>query len=131
MRKSVLAFAFVLAVPMAAPAAEICEMVNDVANSWNDMANLLDSAEADGFSDADYQQIGEALGALTEGSATLAGALQGAGNADQVALGEELEAVLAHMAGKVDSGDIEYLADSVDQITKTMDAVTDDCDAAQ
>ncbi|MCB1600860.1 MAG: hypothetical protein R3F18_07490 [Lysobacterales bacterium] len=131
MRISVIACALLLAAPISAPAAEICEMVNDVANSWNDIANLLDSDEADGFSESDYEQIGEALGALTEGSATLAGALQGAGNADQVALGEELEAVLSHMAGKVDSGNIQYLADSIDQITRTMDAVTDDCDASQ
>jgi hypothetical protein len=131
MRIAVYVCALLLVIPMSASASDVCEMVNDVANSWNDMANLLDSDEADGFSDSDYEDIGEALGALTEGSATLAGVLQGAGDADQVALGEELEEVLSHFAGRIDSGNIQYLADSIDQITRTMDAVTDDCDAAE
>lgn len=131
MRITVMACALLLAMPFCASASDTCESVNDVANSWNDMANLLDTDAADGYSASELKDIGEALGALTESSATLAGVLQGADNADQVALGNELEAVLSHFADKIDSGDIEYLADSIDQVTQVMDKVTDDCDSAE
>jgi hypothetical protein len=131
MRIALLSLVLLLSLPQSAQAEEICDLINDVANGWNDMANLLDADDADSYTDSDFEAIGEALGALTESSATLAGLLQGAGDDYQVALGEDLEKVILTFADKVDSGNVQYLADSIDGITDAMDRVTDDCDASQ
>jgi hypothetical protein len=131
MRIALLSLVLLLSLPQSAQAEEICDLINDVANGWNDMANLLDADDADSYTDSDFEAIGEALGALTESSATLAGLLQGAGDDYQVALGEDLEKVILTFADKVDSGNVQYLADSIDGTTDAMDRVTDDCDASQ
>jgi hypothetical protein len=131
MRIALLSLVLLLSLPQSAQAEEICDLINDVANGWNDMANLLDADDADSYTDSDFEAIGEALGALTESSATLAGLLQGAGDDYQVALGEDLEKVILTFADKVDSGNVQYLADSIDGITDAMDRVTDDCNASQ
>jgi hypothetical protein len=117
MRIALLSLVLLLSLPQSAQAEEIC--------------NLLDADDADSYTDSDFEAIGEALGALTESSATLAGLLQGAGDDYQVALGEDLEKVILTFADKVDSGNVQYLADSIDGITDAMDRVTDDCDASQ
>lgn len=130
MRKTMIACALLFALPMTAPAAEICDQIETAANGWAALSTLIDSSEADGLSEEEAAQIGASVAQLTEGSATLAGMLQGGGNADQVALGEELEKVLSEFASLDGDADVEYAVSVIDEVTAAMSAVTDDCNAA-
>jgi hypothetical protein len=130
MRMTVIACAILFALPLSVSAAEICEDVNDISNGWNELANLIDQTQGDGFSEEEVGEIDSAVGDMTEGTATLAGLLQGAGNADQQALGNELEGVLTEFAGLTGEAEVDYAVSVIDQVTSTLDAVTDDCDAA-
>ncbi len=130
MRKTWLCCALLLILPMCAPAAEICEDVNDVSNDWNELANLINTTEGEGFTDEEVADVEEGVAALTEGSATLAGLLQGAGNDHQVALGTQLEAVLTQIENLDGEDEVNYIVGAIDSVTATLDAVTDDCDAA-
>jgi|CXWL01.1.fsa_nt_gi opacity protein-like surface antigen len=131
MRKILLVCAISLAFSASAQAAEICETVNDAANAWNEMGNLIRATGGEGFDDSEVAQIEDAVGGLTEATALLAGALQSEGNAEQQGLGEELEAILTVLADDDASEDADYLVAVLDEVTKTMDSITDDCDAHQ
>lgn len=128
MRKTLITCALLLALPMAAPAAEICETVNDVANGWNEVSNLIKETGGEGFTDAESKQIGEAVGNLTETTGVLAGLLQN-GNEDQAALGGYLEGMLTGLAESSGDEGAEFVASVIDEVTSTLDKVTDDCDA--
>lgn len=130
MRNTLIGCALLLALPMTAPAAEICETINNVSNGWDALSTLIDETEGEGFSADEVAKIEQAIVALTEGTATLAGMLQGGGNEDQVALGKELEEVLTQFASLDGSAEVDYIVGAIDEVTNAVDAVTDDCDAA-
>ena len=130
MRKILLSCALLLALPLSASAEEICESVNDVSNAWNSLANLINEAKDDGFSDTEVDEIEGVVSELTSGSAELAGLLQGAGNDHQIALGNQLEAVLTEVENLDDEDEVNYIVGALDGVTATLDAATDDCDAA-
>lgn len=129
MRKTLLCCALLLLLPVCAPAAEICEDVNDVSNAWNELANLVNTTQGEGFTDEEVDAVEAVVAGLTEGSAVLAGLLQGAGNDHQVALGTQLEAVLIQIENLDDEEEVNYIVGAVDSVTATLDAVTDDCDS--
>lgn len=130
MRKTVIACALLLALPLTAPAAEICESIDAAATGWDQLSQLIDETQGDGFSEEETAKLTDAIGKLTEASATLAGMLQGGGNEDQQALGKELEEVLTKFASLDGSADIDYAVSVIDEVTNAMDKVTEDCEAA-
>lgn len=130
MRKTLIACALLLALPLTAPAAEICDAVDSVATGWANLSTLIDQTEGDGFTEAENEQIATAVAGLTEVSANLAGMLQGGGNEDQVALGKELETVLTEFASLDGDADAAYAVSVIDDVEAAMNAVTDDCNAA-
>ena len=129
MRKSLLSCALLLTLPFCASAAEICEDVNDVSNAWNELANLINTTQGEGFSDDEVAKIEGVVAGMTEGSAVLAGLLQGAGNDHQAALGNQLEAVLTELENLDGEEEVNYIVGAVDSVTATLDTVTDDCDS--
>lgn len=131
MRKTLLGCALLLVLPMTASASDICADIDKVSQGWDALSTLVDQSEGDGFSAEEVAQIEQSVAALTEGSAALAGLLQGAGNEDQVALGKELEEVLKQFASLDGSAEVDYIVGAIDDVTNAVDAVTDDCEAAK
>lgn len=130
MRKTMIACALLLTLPMAASASDICADIDQVSQGWDALSTLVDETEGDGFSPDEVAKIEQAVASLTEGSAALAGMLQGAGNEHQVALGKELEEVLKEFASLDGSAEVDYVVGAIDDVTNAVDAVTEDCDAA-
>ena len=131
MRKTLIACALLLTLPMAASASDICADIDHVSEGWDALSTLVGESEGDGFSADEVARIEQSVASLTEGSAALAGLLQGAGNEHQVALGKKLEEVLQQFAGLDGSAEVDYIVGAIDDVTNAVDAVTADCEAAQ
>ena len=66
MRKTVIACALLLALPLTAPAAEICESIDAAATGWDQLSQLIDETQGDGFSEEETAKLSDAIGKLTE-----------------------------------------------------------------
>lgn len=114
-----------LLVPMAANA-DICDDINDVANGWNDVANLVEEYGSDQpLTRAEERQLTDLVVALREGSEALVYLLRTQGDDYEVRLGADLADSLDDVYGA--RHDIT-LVDSIDDVVDTMDAVVDYCD---
>lgn len=129
LKQTALALALGLAVVGAAFAAEICEDVNDVANGWNEVANVIAEHQDDEWTDADIDGLIDLVGTLHDSSSALASALGESDNPSHPALGARLQSELDDVAALTTADDAGLIVDEVDDVTAEMDIVTDDCDA--
>jgi|GEM_PF-3244636 len=130
MRKTLLAVAITVlaALPMSAFADDICDAVNETANGWTELGNLLDESKGDGFSAEEIESLSSVVADLTALTQNFANLLQ-TGNDEQVTMGAELEGTLSVLADDDAAEDVNYLVSVMDQVTDKLDSITDACDA--
>lgn len=114
-----------IVLPSAAMADDICESINEVANGWNDVANLVVETGEDGLDEEESAAVVDAVGALTEATAALVTILEG-GDEEHVALAESLNVHFVILTELTETDDEAVAA--IDGLVSTLDQVTDLCD---
>lgn len=107
--------------------ASICDDINYIANGWNEMANIIHSADVDQLSDADLNAVDQGITEAYDGTTQFATALVDYGNADEVALGENLTYALEDL-WNTQGGTVEELIYAMDGVVDSLDHITDYCD---
>ncbi len=128
MCKTLIAAAFLFALPLSVAAENVCEDVNAVANLWNDFANMLHESQGDGFTEGEVHDIADTLGEMAVATGELATLLHD-GNDTQVKLGQQLEAALVEFEKLTGEAKADYAVSVTDDLVAAIDVVTDDCDA--
>ncbi len=118
----------VLSLFMAPAKADICDDINDLSNVWNDIANFLHEHEEDGFSEEEANQLDELVDTALDPTQTLGKALTELGNEDEAELGHQLLQYVHELRARRHGDMVSYLVDVMDDITDSLDAVTDYCD---
>lgn len=124
-RLAILFFIVALMTPMMA-AANICEDINDMANAWNDVANMVDGSDPGDYTEAEAQEIGQAVEEMYESTYDFAEILMDQGNDDEADLGEDLSIALDDL---YNSEGIDEIVDSMDYVVDAIDNITDYCDS--
>jgi hypothetical protein len=105
---------------------DICEVINDLANEWNDVANFVEECEADDvFTDEEINILVNYVTDLAEDTYFLADALVDLGNDRETRLGVDMRKTMARIAEEED----QYaMVDLIDQLVDILDRTTDYCD---
>ena len=109
----------------------ICDDVNAIAESWDEVATIIDQHQDDEWSADDIDALIDLVGTLHSGSSDLADMLNASDNQSQNALGNRLHEALAEVATLTTADDPAHIVATLDGVTPVMDQVTDDCDAHQ
>ena len=108
--------------------ADLCDTINDLANDWNEVANLLEQDAGEDVGDLDVRRLERDVDTLLKPTEDLGDALIDLGNADEEELGEDLLDMTDELYD-VDGDDMAaYLVDRIDDIVDTIDEVVDYCD---
>lgn len=116
-----------LALPATA-SANPCDTINDIANGWNNVANLAHENEGDGFTEEESAIVVDAVFKLTVVTSGLIAALN-EGNEDTQAMADTLALHFAVLSELTETTAEAVVA--IDGLVDTLDRVTDYCDAGQ
>ena len=115
-------FAFFL-FGFATPAfADECDDINELANAWNEVSNLV-AEYGDDLDDEELKALDEAVETLAEATGLLSGFLAESGNAEAVALSKELDTKFELLM----NADASNVVKRLDTFVDTLDKVTDLC----
>jgi hypothetical protein len=119
-------FAFIMAMPTLA-FADICNDINDIANGWNEVANLVEEYGTDEpLTRNEEHELMSLLAALRDGTEALVYLLHNEGDSLEVRMGDDLA---DGMDGVYDAVFDEELVDSMDDVVDALDDVVDYCDS--
>lgn len=125
MIRSTAVLTLVLALPGLA-FADICDDINEVANGWNDVANLINEFGVEApLTRSEERELSTLMSSLRDGSEALVYLLHNEGDSREQRLGDQLADALDDV---YDSGYEGELIDSMDEVVDTMDDVVDYCD---
>lgn len=117
----------VLGAPVVAHA-DVCNNINDLANDWTEVANLLEETAGEDVGDLDVPRLERDVNALLEPTEVLGNALVDLGNPDEEEMGNALLGYVDDLYD-VDGDDMAaYLVDRIDDIVDVMDEIVDYCD---
>ena len=113
-----------------AAAADVCDVINDLANDWNSLANDLEFYAGHDVDDLAIRRLEREVNDLYLPTEAL--------GEDLVDLGNRREEKLGHrLLGEIDDLDdvrgrdlVAYLVDRMDDIVDALDRVVDYCDAS-
>ena len=114
--------------PASAAMADICNDVNDLANSWNHIANLLEEDAGEDVGDLDVERLERDINNLLGPTEAFGQALIDEGNADEEDLGNDLLDTTDDLRDVDGYDETAYLVDRIDDIVNTLDEVVDYCD---
>lgn len=127
MRTILLSAVLVLASPLAVTA-EICDDVNELSNTWNELANFMHEHEGDGFTDEEANHVDDAIEALQEPTRVLGTALSELGDEDDAEIGDTLLDYSDELDERKRGDLVAYLVDVIDDVVDTLDEAVDYCD---
>ena len=113
-----------------APAsADFCDTIDDLANSWAEVADALEQTAGEDIGDLDVPRLERDVDQLLDPTETLGDALIALGNAEEEEMGQILLDLTGELYDVTDDDLAAYLVDRIDDIVDGIDNVVDYCDA--